>query len=62
VKSKLVDANLTNAILKSARLVDINMSGANLMGADISGAAMRKNKLCRVTMPDGTKTEEGCDK
>jgi len=41
-------------------LVDINMSRANLMGADLSGAEMRKNNLCDVTMPDGTKTKEGC--
>ncbi|MGQ4647210.1 pentapeptide repeat-containing protein [Lyngbya aestuarii] len=63
--ANLSGANLSNVQLRYADLRGADLRGANLSGADLKGANLANIKpgnanLCNATMPDGTKSLQGC--
>ena len=59
-KAVLISANLSHASLRSTRLKNADMRNANLSGADLSNANLERANLCGATMPDGTRSNQGC--
>lgn len=70
--ANLRDAELYRADLKMTDLQEANLSGANLYKADLrganltnanlNGADLKEVNFCGATMPDGSKSQEGCKK
>lgn len=58
--ANLSGANLSQANLEEAVLTGANLSNANLNDAEIEDADLTTANLCGATMPDGTKSEQGC--
>jgi hypothetical protein len=55
--ASLIEANLSGAFLRNA-----DLSNANLQSADLNNVNLDGVNLCGATMPDGTVSEQGCDR
>lgn len=58
--ANLTGANLSQANLEEAVLTNANLSNANLSNAEIEDVDLAATNLCGATMPDGTRSEQGC--
>ncbi|MBW4605019.1 MAG: pentapeptide repeat-containing protein [Calothrix sp. FI2-JRJ7] len=61
-KAFLAGANLSSANLSGADLKSANLKGANLRDANLTNTNMKKTSLCGVTMPDGSISNQNCNK
>ncbi|NER29631.1 MAG: pentapeptide repeat-containing protein [Symploca sp. SIO1C4] len=59
--ANLTEANLKNFHLGRANLEGANLRGANLKDANLEGANLEGTNLCGAIMPDGSKSQQGCE-
>lgn len=58
--ANLAGANLSQANLKDATIVGANFRNANLSEADLEDVDLMSGNLCGATLPDGSRSEQGC--
>lgn len=58
--ANLTSANLSQSNLKDATIVGANFSNANLSEADLEDVDLTSGNLCGATLPDGSRSEQGC--
>ncbi|MBD2459449.1 pentapeptide repeat-containing protein [Oscillatoria sp. FACHB-1407] len=56
----LKDANLSGADLEDAVLENTDLRGANLSSANLDDVDLTRSNLCGATMPDGSRSQQGC--
>lgn len=54
-------ANFTGADLSGAKLTDANLTGTNLTGAKLKESQLKRTRLCKTILPDGTKDDSSCE-
>ena len=59
-EANLTNANLQNTDLDSAILTNANLSGANLTHAKLRAEDLAVLNLCGATLPNGSKSQQGC--
>ncbi|NEP00502.1 MAG: hypothetical protein F6K58_17840 [Symploca sp. SIO2E9] len=60
-RANLREVNLKNFQLEGANLEGANLRGANLKDANLKGANLKGANLCGAIMPDGSKSQQGCE-